>query len=144
MAISFHDDDGGDRDDLMSAINTTPLVDIMLVLLIIFLITVPVVTRTVAVHLPREANQPTRTSPQNITIAVDRDGLVFWGREAVADQAALVERLKAAAAREPQPEVHIRGDQDARYESVGKVVRACRQAGIVKVGFITEPPPHGG
>jgi Biopolymer transport protein len=133
-----------DDDEMLSAINTTPLVDVMLVLLIIFLITIPVVTQTVAVTLPREANQPTQTKPENVVVAVDSDGTIFWNATPLDGTAALVERLKQAAVLEPQPEVHVRGDQDARYEFVGRVVAACQRAGIVKVGFITEPPARGG
>jgi biopolymer transport protein ExbD len=133
----------GDDDDLVAAINTTPLVDVMLVLLIIFLITIPVVTHTVPVTLPKEINQPTQTKPENVVLSVDRDGDVFWNDQVVADPNTLLERLKAAAVRVPQPEVHIRGDENARYEYVGKVVLLCQRAGIAKVGFITQPPPRG-
>lgn len=144
MALSFEPADGGDDFEVAPVINTTPLVDVMLVLLIIFLITIPVVTQTVPVNLPKEANQPAVAKPGDITIAVDREGAVFWNAEAVPDDAALAGRLAAAAALAPQPEVHIRGDRDARYMFVGKVVTACRRAGIRKVGFITEPPGAGG
>ena len=124
----------------MSEINTTPLVDVMLVLLIIFLITIPVVTQSVQLELPKEKNVPTQTKPENIVIAVNRDGDVFWGMQRVPDIESLVERLKTEAVKEPQPEVHIRGDLQVRYEAVGRVVVACQRAGIAKVGFITEPP----
>jgi biopolymer transport protein ExbD len=123
-----------------STINTTPLVDVMLVLLIIFLITIPVVTASIPLELPKERNVPTQTKPENIVIAVNRDGEIFWGMEQVPDIEALVARLKTEAVKEPQPEVHIRGDGEVRYESVGRVVVACQRAGIYKVGFITEPP----
>jgi biopolymer transport protein ExbD len=134
--------DGGDE-ELNSAINTTPLVDVMLVLLIIFLITIPVVTHTVPVTLPKERNQPYKTNPQNINIAVDKDGGVFWNQTPVPDNAALVEKLKGIAMQDPQPEVHVRGDQQAKYEAIGKVILAVQRAGIAKVGFVTEPPPKG-
>ena len=130
----------GDEDELSAFINTTPLVDVMLVLLIIFLITVPVVTASVPLDLPKERNLPTQTKPENIVIAVNRDGEVFWGMERVPDNETLVERLKVEAVKVPQPEVHIRGDGQVRYESVGRVVVAAQRAGIYKVGFITEPP----
>ena len=130
-------------DDLVSAINTTPLVDVMLVLLIIFLITIPVVIQSVPVELPKERNLPTQTKPENIVIAVDKDGTVFWNNQTV-DEAKLLERLKEIAVRQPQPEVHIRGDKEGRYEFVGRVVFACQRAGILKIGFITEPPPRVG
>ncbi|HEY1503388.1 MAG TPA: biopolymer transporter ExbD [Stellaceae bacterium] len=128
-----------DDDALAASINTTPLVDIMLVLLIIFLITVPVVTHTVTVALPREVNQPTVTKPENINIAVDRDGNLYWNEARLADNAALLDRLKQRAGDNPQPEVHIRADKDVRYEFVGRVVVDCQRAGIAKVAFITEP-----
>ncbi|HNT39935.1 MAG TPA: biopolymer transporter ExbD [Rubrivivax sp.] len=141
MAMNVGSPDAGDGDEqLNNTINTTPLVDVMLVLLIIFLITVPVVTQTIQLELPRERNVPTQTRPENIVIAVNRDGEVFWGMERIADQETLVDRLKIEAVKEPQPEVHIRGDNEVRYESVGRVVVACQRAGIFKVGFITEPP----
>ena len=132
-----------DEEELVSAINTTPLVDVMLVLLIIFLITIPVVTATVPVALPKETNQPTQTRPENVVIAVTREGDVFWNEQLIAGEQKLVERLKAVAATNPQPEVHIRGDLSGRYEFVGRVVFACQLAGILKIGFITEPPVKG-
>jgi len=136
---------GGDNDDdeVIGAINTTPLVDVMLVLLIIFLITIPVAVHTVPVTLPKEVNVPTQTKPENILISVDKDGQVFWGQEPIADNEKLVERLKAAAVVVPQPEVHIRGDQEARYWGIGKVIFDAQRAGIRKIGFITEPPARG-
>jgi biopolymer transport protein ExbD len=129
-------------DELNSAINTTPLVDIMLVMLIIFLITVPVVVQTVPVDLPKASNVPTQTKPENIVIAVEEDGQVFWNSAKLPDNAALLTKLKEIAVLQPQPEVHIRGDLAARYESVGKVVFACQRAAIRKVAFITEPGPQ--
>ena len=140
MAISLP---AGDDDEVVSAINTTPLVDVMLVLLIIILITVPVVTNTVAVELPKEVNQPRVTAPENINIAITQDGQVFWNEQRVDGNEALVDRLKTIAVQDPQPEVQIRGDGAAPYEYVGRVVFACQRAGILKVGFITEPPPRG-
>jgi biopolymer transport protein ExbD len=131
-----------DEDDLNSQINTTPLVDVMLVLLIIFLITIPVVIHNIALDLPKERNLPTQTKPENVVIAVDRDGNVFWNNQFV-DDAQLFERLKEVAVKKPQPEVHIRGDREARYEFVGRVVYNCQRASILKIGFITEPPPRG-
>ena len=142
MAMHIGGSDG-EEDEVLSAINTTPLVDVMLVLLIIFLITIPVVAHSVALVLPKETNQPTQTKPENITISVDREGNIFWNTALVPDSNALFERMKAVAVLEPQPEVHIRGDQEARYEFVGKIVATCQRAGIAKVNFITEPPPRG-
>lgn len=127
-------------DEVVSAINTTPLVDVMLVLLIIFLITIPVAIQTVPVNLPKEVNQPTVTKPENVTIAVDKDGGIFWNAQAVPDHATLLEMVKQVAVLTPQPEIHIRGDREARYEAVGRVVLTCQRAGIFKIGFITEPP----
>ena len=131
---------GGGEDEVVSSINTTPLVDVMLVLLIIFLITIPVVTQSIKLELPKERNLPTQTKPENIVIAVNREGEIFWGIERLPDIETLVTRLKKESVKEPQPEVHIRGDMEVRYESVGRVVVACQRAGIYKVGFITEPP----
>ena len=133
----------GEEDGLTSAINTTPLVDVMLVLLIIFLITIPVVTQTVAVQLPLETNIARQTKPENIEIAVNKDGDVFWNAPPVADSEALFQRLKGVAVMNPQPEVHIRGDLGARYESIGRVVFARQRAAIAKISFVTEPPAKG-
>jgi biopolymer transport protein ExbD len=131
----------GDEDEMNSTINTTPLVDVMLVLLIIFLITIPVVTQSIQMELPKERNLPTQTKPENIVIQVNRDGDIYWGMERLPDTETLVTRLKTQSVKEPQPEVHIRGDSEVRYESIGRVIVACQRAGILKVGFITEPPP---
>jgi biopolymer transport protein ExbD len=143
MAMNIGPINAGDEDELLGAINTTPLVDVMLVLLIIFLITVPVVTHTVPVSLPRETNQPTQTAPQNINISVDKAGNIYWNQAPVPDIAALQKRMNAVSRQEPQPEVHIWGDQDARYQGIGEVLVACQRAGIEKIGFITQPPPPG-
>ena len=134
---------GGDEDEINATINTTPLVDVMLVLLIIFLITIPVVTQTIPLTLPKEDNIARQTKPENIEISVSRDGDVFWNGQAVADNDTLVNRLKTIGVLNPQPEVHIRGDQKSRYESIGRVVFACQRAGIMKISFVTEPPPKG-
>ena len=133
----------GDEDPINSSINTTPLVDVMLVLLIIFLITIPVVTQSVAMKLPQETNIARQTKPENIEISVNRDGDVFWNNQSVGDSEALFQRLKKVAGMNPEPEVHIRGDQAARYESIGRVVFACQRAAIAKISFVTEPPPKG-
>jgi len=129
----------GGEDELNSTINTTPLVDVMLVLLIIFLITIPVITKTVKVSLPKAANIPTETKPENITIAVDAQGNIYWNNEQIAGRDQLVEMVKAEAIKDPQPEIHIRGDSNSRYEDVGRVLYSVQRGGIVKVGFITEP-----
>ena len=128
-----------DEDKPMSEINTTPLVDVMLVLLILFLITIPVITQSVKVDLPKAANIPTQTKPENINIAVDAEGNVYWNTALVPNQEALVERIKVVAVMDPQPEIHLRGDRGTAYEHIGRVMVACQRGGISKVGFITEP-----
>jgi biopolymer transport protein ExbD len=131
-------------DHVMSEINTTPLVDVMLVLLIIFLITVPVVTTSIPVELPKERNEVRETKPENIVISVDTDGRIYWNDLRIGNTAALLDRLKKVSVLKPQPEVQIRGDSRANYDSVGRIIYACQRAGIQKVGFITEPPSRGG
>ena len=135
---------GEQEDEVVSTINTTPLVDVMLVLLIIFLITIPVVTSSIQLQLPREVIEVRETKPENVIISVDRGGSIYWYDARVPNQQALIERLKKVSVMRPQPEVHIRGDLAARYEAVGRVVYACQRAGITSVSFITEPPPRGG
>ena len=134
-------DSGGEGDDINSTINTTPLVDIMLVLLIIFLITIPVVTKSVNVTMPTATNIVTVTKPENITIAVDREGNVYWNDVALSGSEELFDKLKAVAVLVPQPEVHIRGDKEARFEHIGRVMYNLNRAAIQKVGFITNPAP---
>lgn len=126
----------------MSEINTTPLVDVMLVLLIVFMITIPVITHTVPLDLPHVRNLATQTKPENVNISINRDGQIFWNLQVV-DANQLLDRLKSAAVQKPQPEVHVRADQATRYEFVGKVILTAQRAGIQKVGFITEPGPTG-
>jgi len=123
-----------------SEINTTPLVDVMLVLLIIFLITIPVAVSSIKVNLPKESNQPRATRPDNIVVSVDKDGDTYWNDVLVPSTEALLERLKKEAVKVPQPEVHIRGDGAARYEAIGRIVFACQRADIATVAFLTEPP----
>jgi biopolymer transport protein ExbD len=139
MAMSVGSSDG--EEQVNSTINTTPLVDVMLVLLIIFLLTIPVVSKTVPVKLPTISNTATKTKPENIIIAVDEDGNMFWNNAPLADANDLFTKLKDEAVKVPQPEVHIRGDLNARYEFIGRVMVNCQRAGIVKVGFITLPDP---
>jgi biopolymer transport protein ExbD len=143
MAMNVGSADG-DEDEVVSAINTTPLVDVMLVLLIIFLITIPVVTTSIPVQLPKERNEIRETKPENITLSVDAAGRIYWNDLNIKTTDALIDRLKKIAVLQPQPEVQIRGDGKANYEGVGKIIYACQRAGISKVGFITEPPPRGG
>ncbi len=143
MSMNVGASEDGD-DAVMSAINTTPLVDVMLVLLIIFLITIPVVTTSIAVTLPKERVEVRETKPENIIISVDAASNIYWYEARINTVDALVDKLKKVSHLKPQPEVQVRGDLSARYEGVGKVLLACQRAGIVKVSFITEPPPLGG
>jgi biopolymer transport protein ExbD len=123
----------------ISEINTTPLVDIMLVLLIIFLITVPVIQDMAQVTIPKAVNIPTQTKPENITISVDSKGQVYWNAGKITDREVFFQKIVSEARKSPQPEFHIRGDINARYEAVGRVIFNLQRGGIVKVGFITEP-----
>ena len=134
MAFGTQDD----TDEVMNEINMTPLVDVMLVLLIIFIITVPVMKHSVNIDLPRATNQPQDTKPQTIRLSVDADGNYWWNESRVSD-ADLPRLLRAEAAREPQPELHLRGDKNVRYERVAQAMAAAQQAGLRKIGFITEP-----
>jgi biopolymer transport protein ExbD len=138
MALTVHSPDD-EETELNTTINTTPLVDVMLVLLIIFLITVPVIVKAIPVQLPNAKNIATITKPENIVIAVDKDENVYWNNELVTDNNELIRRLEEKAVLKPQPEVHIRGDKDVRFEAVGRVVYDCQRASIAKVGFLTEP-----
>ena len=133
---------GGGDDEPMMEINTTPLVDVMLVLLIVFMITIPVITHTVPLDLPHVRNLATQTKPENVNISINKEGQIFWNLSLVTN-AELLERLKGAAVQKPQPEVHVRADQMTRYEKVGTVILTAQRAGIQKVGFITEPGPTG-
>ena len=131
---------GGDEDEPIATINTTPLVDVMMVLLIIFLITVPVVRTSIPVQLPKERNEIRETKPENIVISVDEQDRIYWNELRMPTTNALVERLKKVSVLSPQPEVQIRGDGRGNYEGVGRVVYACQLAGVSKISFITEPP----
>ena len=133
-----------DDDEPISTINTTPLVDVMLVLLIIFLITIPVVVTSIPIELPKEKNEIRETKPENIVLSVDQAGTIYWNDLRIASTDVLIDRLKKIAVLVPQPEVQIRGDGRAQYAGVGRIIYAVQRAGIAKVGFITEPPPRGG
>ncbi|WLI88070.1 biopolymer transporter ExbD [Massilia sp. R2A-15] len=135
--------DSGDEDAVMSEINTTPLVDIMLVLLIIFLITSPVVLKLQKIQLPIETNQVAKTKPEDVNIVVNKDGDMYWNQKKLANTDELFEFLKKESVKLPQPEVHVRGDQETKYEYIGKVIYTAQRAGVQKVGFITEPPDKG-
>lgn len=138
MGMSVPGEGGGD-DKAMSDINVVPLVDIMLVLLIIFLITIPVITQTVKVDLPKVANQPTKTKPENITVAIDAAGDVFWNQSRVPSDQALLDLIKSVAVQNPQPEIHIRGDSQAKFAAIGRTIYLIQRGGVIKVAFITEP-----
>jgi biopolymer transport protein ExbD len=140
MAISFNEDDFDGDDAMLSEINTTPLVDVMLVLLIIFLITIPVINTSVSLRLPRLANALRASTPQTVVISVDARGSTWWSQLRLSDPRSLAAHLQEVARQQPQPEVHIRGDARADYEAVARVLLACQQAGIERIGFVTEPP----
>jgi biopolymer transport protein ExbD len=129
----------GEEPGVMATINTTPLVDVMLVLLIIFLITIPVITHTVPVKLPHATNIPTQTKPQDIVIAVDAAGNIYWNNKQVTDDNQLLTMIEQQAIKVPQPNVQIRGDRAAAYKSIGHVLYELERGGMVKVAFITEP-----
>jgi biopolymer transport protein ExbD len=135
--------DSGDEDAVMSEINTTPLVDVMLVLLIIFLITSPVVLHLQKINLPIETNQAAKTTPEDVNIVVNKDGEMYWNQKHLANTDELFDFLAKESVKVPQPEVKIRGDQQTRYEAIGRVLYTAQRAGIQKVGFITEPPDKG-
>ncbi len=128
-----------EEDEVLSTINTTPLVDVMLVLLIIFLITIPVVTTSIKVNLPKEVNVIRETKPENVIISVNSGGRIFLYDTPMRNTTDLLDRMKVFAAKKPQPEVQIRGDAQSNFESVGRVMYVVQRAGITKVGFITEP-----
>ena len=132
-----------EEDAINASINTTPLVDVMLVLLIIFLITIPVVTTSVKLNLPKQTLQIRETKPENLVISINQKSQVYLYDTPIRDMEVLVQRLKKEAVKDPQPEVHIRGDLTANYDGVGRVILACRRAGIAKIAFLIEPPPRG-
>ena len=134
MAFGTQDD----ADEVMNEINMTPLVDIMLVLLIIFIITVPVMKHSVNVDLPKAQNLPEETKPETVRLTVDADGKYHWNEFAITDED-LVRQLEAEAAKEPQPDLHIRGDKNVRYERVAQAMAAAQRAGVRKIGFVTDP-----
>ena len=136
MAFGTQDD----PDEVMNEINMTPLVDVMLVLLIIFIITIPVMKHSVSIDLPRATNQPDNVKPETVRLSVTADGSYYWNETRIED-AELLPRLQAESTKEPQPELHIRGDKEVRYERVAQAMSAARNAGVRKIGFITEPQP---
>jgi biopolymer transport protein ExbD len=142
MAMSVGSD-SGDDDAVMSEINTTPLVDIMLVLLIIFLITSPVVLKLQNVKLPAETNQVTKTAPEDINITVNKDGEMYWNQRRIQNTDELFKFFAEQSVKVPQPAVKVRGDQATRYEAIGRVIYTAQRAGVQKVGFVIEPPDKG-
>jgi biopolymer transport protein ExbD len=140
MAIKIGGDSEGEP---MADINVTPLVDVMLVLLIIFIITIRVIIQQVQLDLPKATNLPTQTKPENITIAVDKQGGIYWNTKLLSGQDELKAKLRGIVSIDPQPEVHIRGDASVRYQFVGQVLVATQQIGIRKVAFITTPDHFG-
>lgn len=137
MAMHFGPSNGDD--ELLTTINTTPLVDVMLVLLIIFLITIPVVTTSVKVDLPNEVQQPRETKPDNIILSINARGQAFLFDTPLRNQAEMVKQLQTLADKKPQPEVQIRGDAQTDYEAVGRVLFAAQSVGLTKVRFVTDP-----
>src|SRR5579862_6575141 len=140
MALHVGEEEEGQA---MADINVTPLVDVMLVLLIIFIITIRVILQQVNVELPKATNLVTQTRPENITIAVDKQGAIYWNTKLLSGQDELLAHLREIAGVDPQPEVHIRGDSNVRYQFVGQVLVATQRIGIKKVAFITEPDRPG-
>ncbi len=134
MAFGTQDE----ADDVMNEINMTPLVDVMLVLLIIFIITVPVMKHSVNVDLPRATNQPEDVKPETVRLSVAADGKYYWNETQVSDEE-LLPRLQAEAAKQPQPDLHIRGDKEVRYERVAQAMASAQRAGVRKIGFVTDP-----
>ena len=139
MAMQLTDPNAGE-DEVNSAINVVPLTDIMLVLMIIFLITVPAILHAVPLNLPLASNIPTQTKPENLVIAIDKEGNYFLNNQPVSNTE-LLQQLEQSAVKKPQPEVHIRADKEVRFQVVGQVIYDCERASILKVGFITEPEP---
>ena len=136
MAIGTQDDSG----EVLAEINMIPFIDVMLVLLIIFIITVPVIKHSVNVELPQASVERGQDKPENIRLSVDAQGQYFWNDQRVTDDD-FSARLGQAAAMDPQPELHIRGDKAVRYERVAQAMAAAQRAGVRKIGFITEPAP---
>jgi biopolymer transport protein ExbD len=134
MAFGTQDD----TDEVMNEINMTPLVDVMLVLLIVFIITVPVMKHSVNIDLPRASSSPQDAKPETIRLSVDAQGRYYWNEQPIAE-GELAPRLQAEAKREPQPELHLRGDKEARYERVAQALAAAQRSGLRRIGFVTEP-----
>jgi biopolymer transport protein ExbD len=136
--MAFASLEGGDDNEPLAEINMVPLIDVMLVLLIIFMVTAPLLTHSVKIDLPRASSSANITKPDNVQLAIDAGSQVFWNGEAV-DGAKFAERLKAAAAQQPQPELHIRAERTTPYEKVAQVMSEAARQGLVKIGFVTDP-----
>ena len=136
--MAFGKFDSDSQDEVLSEINMIPLIDVMLVLLIVFIITVPVIRHAVQLELPQAASQPSQERPATIRLAIDAQGQYHWNEAAISDQE-LQTRLDAAAAQQPQPELHLSGDKAVRYERVAQAMAAAQRAGLGKIGFLTRP-----
>ncbi|CAH1747063.1 MULTISPECIES: ExbD/TolR family protein [Thauera] len=136
--MAFGGFNNGDSRPLQSEINMVPLIDVMLVLLIVFMITAPLLTHSVKIDLPQASSQPTQEKPETVSLSINGEGKLFWNNDAL-DDAALPARLKAAAEQTPQPELHLRADRETRYQKLAEVMSLAREAGIEKMGFITQP-----
>ena len=136
--MAFSNFEPEDSDEVLSEINMVPLIDVMLVLLIVFIVTLPVVRHAVTVDLPQASSSPSRDKPETVQLSVDAQGRYHWNQELLNDEA-LQARLEAAATQQPQPELHVRGDKAVRYERVAQAMAAAQRAGIRKMGFVTQP-----
>ncbi|MEM5385448.1 biopolymer transporter ExbD [Paraburkholderia phymatum] len=132
---------GDDDDGLMNEINMTPLVDVMLVLLIVFMVTIPVIRHAVKIDLPHASSQKEDTKPAQVTVSIDADGNVLWDDQKIADDA-LPAKIAAAAQQSPQPELHLSADRKVAYEKVADVMSAAQAGGLTKIGFVTQPKAH--
>jgi biopolymer transport protein ExbD len=130
-------DSGGDQKP-MAEINMVPLIDVMLVLLVIFIITAPLLTHSVKIDLPKASSNPNITQPEHVQIGIRQDGRVFWNGEQ-AEKADLQQRMSQAATLDPQPEIHIRADRLVHYENVAQVMSMASKAGLNRIGFVTDP-----
>ncbi len=139
MAFGGFDQRSGNQP--MSEINTTPLVDVMLVLLVIFIITAPLLTHSIKLDLPNAQAPASAEKPETVTLSIDAKGALYLNNEPVADLPALVGRFDEAARRTPQPELHLRADRETRYQNIAEVMAAAQKSGIAKIGFVTDPKP---
>ncbi|MBX9630858.1 MAG: biopolymer transporter ExbD [Burkholderiales bacterium] len=138
MAFGSFDQQGGNQP--MSEINVTPLVDVMLVLVIIFIITAPLLTHGIKIDLPKASSTANPEKPETVTLSLDAKGKVFWNDQPVPDEQ-LAAKMAEAAAKQPQPELHLRADHNTRYQKLAEIMSAARNAGLTKLGFVTDPSP---